>query len=122
MVRKMLTQSVFLAVFSVTAYCETYTLETYYPSPVGAYANMTVTQSAVLARDGGSVGIGTSAPGSGVLLNVNGPVSADSVGIGISAPAAGVTLDINGLMVVGRSATNPACVSGAIYYNTGSGL
>jgi len=47
----------FLIAFSVTAHCETYTLETYYPSPVGAYLNMTVTSSSVLSRDGGSVGI-----------------------------------------------------------------
>jgi len=49
--------STFLFASSITAYCETYTLETYYPSPVGAYLNMTVTSSSVLSRDGGSVGI-----------------------------------------------------------------
>jgi len=92
-------------VLSVYAHSETYTLETYYPSPVGAYANMTVTQSAVLARDGGSVGIGTSAPGSGVRLNVNGPMSAGSVGIGTIAPipGSGVMLDVNGLMSAGSA-------------------
>jgi len=43
---------------------ETYTLEAYYPSPAGVYANMTVLSQTVLARDSGNVGIGTAEPAS----------------------------------------------------------
>lgn len=54
---------VIIAVFGLgMAISETYTMETYYPSPVGVYTNMTVTSTAVLARDGGNVGIGTTSP------------------------------------------------------------
>ncbi|MBI3505210.1 MAG: hypothetical protein HY059_10230 [Proteobacteria bacterium] len=42
---------------------ESMTLTTYYPSPAGIYKNLTSTHQTVLARDGGNVGIGTSAPG-----------------------------------------------------------
>lgn len=41
---------------------ETLTLTTYYPAPYGAYAAMLTTQQTLLARDGGSVGIGVRRP------------------------------------------------------------
>ncbi|MBI3550133.1 MAG: hypothetical protein HY078_13935 [Elusimicrobia bacterium] len=41
---------------------ETMTLTTYYPSPAGIYKALTSTQQTILARDGGSVGIGTPSP------------------------------------------------------------
>ncbi|HAH31623.1 MAG TPA: hypothetical protein DCL44_04850 [Elusimicrobia bacterium] len=41
---------------------ETLTLTTYYPAPYGAYVSLLTTQQTLLARDGGSVGIGTSGP------------------------------------------------------------
>ena len=41
---------------------ERLSLQAYYPSPIGIYATLTTTDRAVLARDGGSVGIGTSNP------------------------------------------------------------
>jgi len=132
MIKNAFIPAVLLAAFSVMAYAETYTLETYYPSPVGAYYNLVVTSDTVLARDGGSVGIGTSVPAAGVALGVNGFVSVasttvlasnggSSVGIGTNVPAAGLTLDIHGLMAVSRLNVDPTplpCVSGAIYYNS----
>lgn len=42
---------------------ESVTLTTYYPAPSGVYTNMITTNNAFLARDGGSVGVGTAAPG-----------------------------------------------------------
>jgi len=41
---------------------ESLTLTTYYPAPYGGYVNMLTTNNAILARDGGSVGIGTPNP------------------------------------------------------------
>lgn len=38
---------------------ETLTLTTYYPAPYGGYARLLTTDQALLARDGGAVGIGT---------------------------------------------------------------
>lgn len=50
---------------------ETITLATYYPAPSGIYTQMITTGNTFLARDGGGVGIGTTAPGLDKLL-VNG--------------------------------------------------
>jgi hypothetical protein len=76
--------------------CETLTLETYYPSPVGAYTNLTVTSSTVLGRDGGNVSVGTAAH----------PVK----------------LDVSGVIVPGKFSEDPADLpqkaNGALYYNT----
>lgn len=41
---------------------ESVTLATYYPAPSGVYTNMITTNNTYLARDGGNVGIGTTAP------------------------------------------------------------
>jgi len=54
--------------------CETFTLQTYYPSPAGIYNKMTTTADTVLARDSGGVGIGVSAPAVGVKLDVGGTI------------------------------------------------
>lgn len=54
----------------ISAYCETYTMDTYYPSPAGVYTNITVTSTTVLARDGGAVTVGT--PSHPAKLNVSG--------------------------------------------------
>lgn len=56
--RKVLFAAAVAVVFAGRASCETYTMETYYPAPVGVYTNMTVTSNAVLSRDSGNVGIG----------------------------------------------------------------
>ena len=53
-----------VCVFFKIADSETYTMETYYPSPAGVYTNMTVLSGTVLARDNGNVGVGTAAPAS----------------------------------------------------------
>jgi hypothetical protein len=42
---------------------ESVTLTTYYPAPSGVYTNMITTGNTFLARDGGSVGVGTATPG-----------------------------------------------------------
>ena len=41
---------------------ESVTLSTYYPAPSGVYTNMITTGNTFLARDGGNVGVGTTAP------------------------------------------------------------
>ncbi|MBI5631587.1 MAG: hypothetical protein HY921_11980 [Elusimicrobia bacterium] len=51
---------------------ESVTLMTYYPAPSGVYVKMITTADAYLARDAGSVGIGTVAPGA--KLEVRGDV------------------------------------------------
>lgn len=53
---------------------ESVILNTYYPSPSAIYVKMIATADAYLARDSGSVGIGTSAPAQ--KLDVNGDVHA----------------------------------------------
>lgn len=85
-----------------TASCETYSLEAYYPSPVGVYRNLTVTSTTVLARDGGGARVGTAARPA--KLEVTGPVNS------------------GGVVIPGRLASDPVdpeqMVEGAIYFNT----
>ena len=52
---------------------ENVTLTTYYPAPSGAYTKMITTSDTYLARDNGSVGVGTASPG--VKFQVNGGTS-----------------------------------------------
>ena len=86
------------------AYCETYTMETYYPSPAGVYQNMTVTSTTVLARDGGAVTVGSAANPARLAVNGN--------------------ANIKGVVVPGNLPADPADqaqkVEGAIYFNTTS--
>jgi len=121
---------------------ETLTLTTYYPAPYGGYVSLLTTQLTMLARDGGSVGIGT--PGPNAKLDVKGlgntaatfslgvrnsndiyslSVRNDgNVGIGTTNP--GAMLDVAGdLMVRGRLIpvslpADPPGVQGAVYINT----
>ena len=90
--------------------CESYTLETYYPSPAGIYTNITVTSSTVLARDGGAVNVGT--PAKPARLDVNG--NANVTG----------NAKVTGVVVPGNLAADPTDpaqkVEGAIYFNTTS--
>ncbi len=51
-----------LGLMVVSVSPESITLDTYYPAPTGIYTNMITTQQTILARDGGSVGIGTMRP------------------------------------------------------------
>ena len=51
---------------------ETIQIDTYYPAPYGAYAELTTTSNTYLATEGGNVGIGTTSPGA--KLEVNGQV------------------------------------------------
>jgi hypothetical protein len=53
---------------------ESVTLTTYYPAPSGVYTQMVTTGNTYLARDGGTVAIGTTAPGA--KLSVTGPAGA----------------------------------------------
>lgn len=51
---------------------ESVTLTTYYPAPSGVYAQMITTGNTYLARDGGAVGIQTTSPAAGYVLDANG--------------------------------------------------
>lgn len=54
--------------------CETFDIQTHYPSPAGIYENLTATGDTVLARDGGNVGIGTGANAPTARLDIVGSV------------------------------------------------
>jgi hypothetical protein len=49
---------------------ESVTLSTYYPAPSGVYTNMITTQNTFLARDGGSLSVGTATPIGGAKVTV----------------------------------------------------
>lgn len=51
---------------------ETLTLTTYYPAPYGGYVSILTTGRTLLARDTGTVGIGTNNPLATVKLDING--------------------------------------------------
>lgn len=51
---------------------ETLTLTTYYPAPYGGYVSILTTGRTLLARDTGTVGIGTNTPLATVKLDING--------------------------------------------------
>ena len=94
---------IFAAILSpMLGHCESFTLETYYPSPAGIYTNITVTSSTVLARDGGAVNVGT--PAKPAKLDVNGNTK------------------MTGVVVPGNLTADPTDteqkVEGAIYFNT----
>ena len=73
--------------------CETFTLQTYYPSPVGVYNKFISTGDTMLARDSGNVGVGTGAAAPTAKLDVAGDIR-----IRNGAQAAGKVLvsDANG--------------------------
>lgn len=66
---------------------ETLTLTTYYPAPYGGYASLLTTGRTLLARDGGSVGVGVAAPGQ--KLDVSGNIRANGETIGTMASGFG---------------------------------
>jgi len=62
---------------------EQLTITTYYPSPYGSYNELSTASNTYLATSGGSVGIGTSNPGTAKLAVIGG-----NVGIGTTTPQA----------------------------------
>jgi len=107
--RKAILAAAILAVFGQgRASGETYTMETYYPAPVGVYTSVTVTSGTVLARDGGTVSVG--ANNEAAQLNVKGQVTVTG------------NTKVDGVFIPGSFASDPADaaskVEGAIYYNT----
>lgn len=58
---------------------ESLTMTTYYPAPFGGYAKLLTTSDTFLARDGGSVGIGTTSPAANAKLDVNGNIYGSNV-------------------------------------------
>lgn len=79
---------------------ESVTLSTYYPAPSGVYTNMITTGNTYLARDGGSVGIFTTAPAA--LLDVNGTVRV------VGAANLNSTLTVTGTSKLGQMTTTAA--------------
>jgi hypothetical protein len=69
------------------AFCENFTMTTYYPSPSGVYRKLISTAQTLLARDGGSVGVGT--PNPQAKLDVNGPVKVGATAAGCGGALAG---------------------------------
>ena len=99
-------------------------MTTSYPSPVGVYKSLTSTQSTFLARDGGSVGVGTTNPAG--MFEVNGAVTlarsgAHRVGIGTTNPSVkfevvgGAIKATGGLIVETRAADPPNPAVGQIW-------
>ncbi len=70
---------------------ESLTLQSYYPSPLGIYTNLTTTDAATLARDAGGVTVG-----------------------GPTHPAA---LTVSGVTTFGSMSADPAGTNGSFYYN-----
>ncbi|HBA59613.1 MAG TPA: hypothetical protein DCZ92_02075 [Elusimicrobia bacterium] len=82
---------------------ENLTLTTYYPAPYGGYVNILTTNNTLLARDGGSVSVGTLSAGTGTKLTVKG-------GIAVGPTSAGgygyFNLDQGGSLELGGYATS----------------
>lgn len=72
---------------------ETLTITTYYPAPYGGYVRLLTTNATVLARDGGSVGIGVAAPLQKLDVSANAYIRG-AVGIGVQNPV--YALDVAG--------------------------
>lgn len=137
---KILLAAVLLAAAAPELGCEDTTLTTYYPAPSGVYNQLMTTKNAYLARDGGSVGIGTTNPsaqlevdggirfaaGRGDLSQLNGNPSAGSNGnypllFAINA-AERARIDTGGNVGIGTS--NPAAkleIDGSLSF-TSSGV
>lgn len=95
---------------------ESVTLTTYYPAPSGVYTKMITTNQTILARDTGSVGIGTSSPGA--KLEVNGTFQTDSTSVLGGATTVNGQLTVNSAVVANAYMPNYA---GWASYGTGSG-
>lgn len=80
----------FMGVYSIA---EEITLTTYYPAPYGAYEELSTTGNTYLATtSGNAVGIGTTAPATGMTLDVNGKINATAYSVGTTAGAANTTI------------------------------
>ena len=123
----------FVLIPTVAARAEDITVSTYYPSPRGAYQELRTTANTYLATLGGTVGIGTAASGSRLVVQGTGTTNATSslnvtnsaassllfvrddgtVGIGTPAPLS--KLDVNGGVATGAYAgVNAAPANGVI--------
>jgi hypothetical protein len=87
--RRLLLAALSLAALFAGGYAlgETLTMTTYYPSPSGVYRRLISTGQALLARDGGSVGIGTTAPA--YKLDVNGGARVSGLNVAGNASISG---------------------------------
>lgn len=112
-----------------SASSEVLSLTTYYPAPYGTYDRLRGTQETYLAYQSGSVGIGTSQPGSKMSVSgnvavgtsydnraapANGMIVQGRVGMGVSNPNSNYWAVVNGRMGVTATGT-------ALPYSTASG-
>jgi hypothetical protein len=94
---------------------ETYTLDTYYPSPAGIYTTLSVSSNAYLAKDGGGVGIGTKNL-KGKALQVEGGAGVQALDYNSFTPGSENDedeLDFSKLKYAGESKPAP----GRVFYN-----
>ncbi len=79
--------------FGVSVIAEEITLTTYYPAPYGAYEELNTTGNTYLATTSGkAVGIGTTAPATGMALDVNGKINATAYSVGTTSGAVNTTI------------------------------
>jgi hypothetical protein len=80
----------FMGIYSIA---EEITLTTYYPAPYGAYEELSTTGNTYLATTSGkAVGIGTTAPATGMALDVNGKINATAYSVGTTPGAVNTTI------------------------------
>ena len=100
---------------------ETLTLVGSYPSPLGIYRSIVSAGNAILARDGGRVGIGTMDPASKLDVVGDSRFSA-AVAVGANLTAAGAvqgqTLVSGGSLQLGPLPDRPAAANGKVIFNS----
>ena len=95
--------------FFKSSSAETYTLNTYYPSPVGVYDNVTVTSTTALATKGGNVIVGNPSDAAGHKLAVEGSLDAEYMEYGKTADLTAAEK----LLLPGEDVPKP----GRLFYN-----
>ncbi len=77
MVERHVALAALLVVLPLELGSESLVLQTYYPSPLGIYSNLTTTGDTILARDGGGVTFGSPSGGANpaAKLDIDGPIS-----------------------------------------------